>query len=57
MDVEDLFEFFLHGLSWNKGVKGFKLDREVVFGRWGDMRGLDDTLIGGFGRVVVFDGF
>ena len=53
---EDFFKSCFHVFSEQKGVKGSQLGSEVFFGVLGDVWGVDESLVRGFGAVVVFDG-
>ena len=53
---EDFFKFCLHFFSEQKGVKGPQLGGEFFFGVLGDVGRVDQSLVRGFGPVVVFDG-
>jgi len=54
---EDFFEFYLHSLPKEEGIKGIELGGEFGFGVWGNVGRFDKALIRGFGTVVMFDGF
>lgn len=53
----DFNNFFIDCLFKFEGVQGFKDCFEFVFGLFGDMFGFKDSLIRGFGFVVMLDGF
>jgi hypothetical protein len=53
---EDFFKSCFHVPSEQKGVKGLQVGGEAVFGILGDMWGVDESLVGGFGAVVMLDG-
>jgi hypothetical protein len=54
---EDYFQFFIHGISWQKKVQVFKLFGEGAFDRFLYMRRIHDFLVRCFRSVVAFDGF